>query len=165
MKTKTKKASITFTDILFGIVLAASLGLITAYVLWVCGVNLSEATRIPLNVEDEIAIAPRFYNSEKCFAYIDENNKLHPKLVDTTKFNQDILDTICFPKSEVIYSFKLRVEQDFEGIGPKLVFGPIKTHNWIDLGYESKRIVEKVHFLYAGKIYDGKIIIDVKNVK
>ncbi|MBS3129023.1 hypothetical protein J4410_07825 [Candidatus Woesearchaeota archaeon] len=162
---KDKKSSSVITDVLFWMAFAVAIGVVTSFILGVCGVNVKDATRIPENLEDEVMLAPRFYNSEKCFAYIGPFNIVHPKLIDASRFNQDTMDESCFPESEVSYSFKLRLEQDFEGIGPKLSFGPIKTHNWIDLGYESKRIVEKVLFLHSGAIYNGNLIIDVKNVE
>lgn len=128
--------------------------------------SIAQAARIPENVEDELVLASRFYNSDNCFAYKDDFGRAHARVIDSAKFNQGNMEE-CFPESSVKYAYSLSLEESpTPATYPIWTFNtePIKTFNWPG-GIATKEITEDVLVVYNNKKYDGKLRIKIKNVE
>lgn len=131
----------------------------------VANVDVEEASKIQPKIEDELVLIPRFYNSEDCFAYQGESEKIigvHTRVIDPIKFTEANLDNKCFPVSNVNYAFLLSLEVPEETTLNK---GPIATFNWVE-GIAPKTITEEV-FVFdrdEGIKYNAKLVIGIKNV-
>ena len=150
----------------FWIMFAMTAVVISMIIVNIANISIEEASKIPSGLEDEFALASRFYNSEDCFAYQDEVGGVHVKVIDAGKFKQENMGK-CFPFSKVSYAFSLSLEQlPRPEIGSPLSFGtsPIKTFNYPDAGYAKKEIAENVIVFYEGRKYGGKLTIKIKNV-
>ena len=126
----------------------------------IANVNVEDAAKIPYGVEDELILASRFYNSEDCFAYEDEMERVHMGVIDSSKFEENNMEK-CFPRSSVNYAFSLSLEITQPHTFNK---GPIKTFNW-EKGFAEKEIIEDVFVLHDDTKYQGKLIIKIKNVQ
>jgi|TARA_B100000315_G_C14591439_1_gene596075 hypothetical protein len=146
-----------FTLILFVI----AVGFTTIFVNAVCSFVVAEAASIPSDIEDELIIIPRFYNSEDCFAYQDKLGRVHTKVIDSDKFIQENMNS-CFPVSDVGYAFSLSLK--VKDTSTDLNLDTITTFNWIE-GPETKRIIEEVFVLDDGVKYNSELIIGIKNVE
>lgn len=133
-----------------------------------------EASVIPPELEDEIILASRFYNSEDCFAYeglingVTGVSSVHQGVIDSNKFNSVVMG-LCYPPSDVNYAFSLTLNApDAPEINPDAEdpheLGPVNTYNW-DQGYESKEITEDVLVLVDGVLYNAELTIGIKNVR
>jgi len=140
---------------LYIVVLAFSL----AFILSVCFSTVARIANIPDGVEDELILIPRFYNSEKCFAYKDDIGRVHTRVIDLDKFNQESMGT-CFPKSDVKYDFSLSL--DIPKVDLKL--DPVNTSNW-EGDLLTKKIIEHVLVLYNDVEYNAELEISIKNVQ
>lgn len=144
-----------------------AVGMVAIIIVKIANVNVSDATRIPMELEDEMVLAPRFYNSEDCFAYEDELGRVHTQVIAMDKFKQENMEK-CFPESNVGYAFslKLTVPRPITGgPGPPIVLGPINTYNWLG-SYQDKEIIEDVYAVsQIGKKYPGRLRIKVQNVR
>lgn len=162
---KSKKASEMITELGPFLVFSVFLGIISVILYSICNININQVSRILPDLEDEVILASRFYNSENCFAYQDSVGRVHTKIIDQNKFTNGNLNNNCFKgPSDVKYAFKLSLRQDFEGIGPVLDFGSVETFNWVSGGISNKEIIENTPFLYNGILYNGELKIEVKNV-
>ncbi|MFC2016630.1 hypothetical protein ACFLUF_02830, partial [Chloroflexota bacterium] len=94
-----KKGTEMISDLPFLILSAIAAGFLVIILINTANVDVAQASKIPPNLEDELLLASRFYNSEKCFAYVDEVGRVHTKMIDTEKFTQENMDK-CFPVSE-----------------------------------------------------------------
>ncbi|MFH0868509.1 MAG: hypothetical protein V1831_04300 [Candidatus Woesearchaeota archaeon] len=154
-----------FFWILFG---SVAVSIIITIIVSLHNSSISQAAKIPENIEDELVLAARFYNSDDCFAYKDDIGRVHPKIINATIFNQGNL-TECFLGSNVKYAFRLILEQPLsEGVyGPIWTFNtePIKTFNWVDEGDAAKEISEDVWVLHGNQKYKGVLRIQIQNVK
>lgn len=138
-----------------------AVGMVAIIIVKIANVNVADATRIPPELEDEMVLAPRFYNSEGCFAYKDELGRVHTQVIDPHEFNQESMEK-CFPESSVGYAFSLLLSAPDIFTGSS---GPIHTSNWPG-GYPDKEIIEDVYVVDAlGKKYPGRLRIKVKNVR
>ena len=126
----------------------------------ISNVNVEDAAKIPYGVEDELILASRFYNSEDCFAYEDEMERVHMGVIDSSKFEENNMEK-CFPRSSVNYAFSLSLEITQP---PTFNKGPIKTFNW-EKGFAEKEIIEDVFVLHDDTKYQGELIIKIKNVQ
>ena len=126
----------------------------------IANVNVEDAAKIPYGVEDELILASRFYNSEDCFAYEDEMERVHMGVIDSSKFEENNMEK-CFPRSSVNYAFSLSLEITQP---PTFNKGPIKTFNW-EKGFAEKEIIEDVFVLHDDTKYQGELIIKIKNVQ
>ena len=143
----------------FWMVFIIMLGITTAVTFSMGNFFITQAVEIPKNVEEELILAPRFYNSEKCFAYIDGVGRVHTKVIDLDKFKQENMDK-CYPESNVKYAFSLSLEAPEINLN----VGPITTFNWIE-GFVSKEVIEDVFVLYNGVKIKANLKVGIKNVK
>ncbi|MEK0338152.1 MAG: hypothetical protein QQN41_12030, partial [Nitrosopumilus sp.] len=100
-----------------------------------------------------------------CFAYKDDFGRVHSRVIDSGKFNQGNMEE-CFPESDVKYAYSLSLEVLNFDDPPSVILnlGPINTFNWIEGGFAPKKITEDVFVLYNDVKYEGKLIIEIKNV-
>ena len=162
-----KKSTEVIANWIFWIFFAVAVGGVGIIIVKIANVSVEEASRIPPDLEDELILASRFYNSEKCFVYQDEVGRVHTKVIDASKFIQANMDK-CFSESDVKYAFLLKLEQPLPpGVyGPIWTFGtePIKTFNWPG-GFAEKGIIEDVFVMYGNVKYEGNLRIEIKNVE
>lgn len=164
-----KKATEVMANWLFWICFTIAVGAVALILVHISGVNVAEAAKIQPKVEDELVLIPRFYNSEHCFAYKGEIGKVigvHTRVIGPSKFTQTNLDNKCFLISNVKYAFSLSLEVLNFDDPPSVILnlGPINTFNWIEGGFAPKKITEDVFVLYNDVKYEGKLIIEIKNV-
>lgn len=160
-----KKSSETPAHLIFWMMFAVFIGMIVIVLVKIGNVSVEDASTIPESLEDEIMLAGRFYNSKDCFTYVDDVDTVHVGIIDANKFTQGVLDT-CFPTSNVVYAFKLSLEQPVE-VGPVFTFGtmPIQTFNWDYTRFITKEIIENVVVLYNNQMEDGILRIQIKDVE
>ena len=165
-----KKGTEVIANWLFWIIFALAVGVVGIIIYSIANANVAEASKIPKDIEDELILPSRFYNSEKCFAYQDDVGRVYPKVINSSEFTRENMDK-CFPKGDiwnkVKYAYLLTLEQPFKGIGPIWTFNtlPIKTFNYPEEGYPQKAISEDVFVFYGDKKYNGKLRIKIKNVE
>ena len=151
----------------FWIIFAVAVGAVGIIIVKIANVNVAQASSIPKDLEDELVLIPRFYNSEECFAYQDDVGRVHTKVIDPVKLNSGFTEN-CFPTSNANYAFSLTLESDHPdlvgGPGGEYKIGPKKTSNYLP-GYADKEIIEDVLIFADGNKYDGKLKIRVKNVQ
>ena len=149
----------------FWICFAIAVGAVVIIIVKIANVSVAEASRIPPYLEDELILAARFYNSEKCFAYQDDVGRVYTHVIDASKFNQANMDK-CFPESDVKYAFLLTLEK-LPKVDPIDTFGTstIETFNYPSDGYVPKKITENVFVLHENEKYNGALIIEIKNVE
>lgn len=143
-----------------------AVGVVGIIIVKLANVNVSSGTNIPEGLEDELVLAARFYNSEDCFAYVDDVGRVHPKVIDVNKFTQENMNK-CFPQGEVKYAFSLSLSVPrprTSGPGPPLVLGPINTFNWWP-GFERNVVLEDIFIILDGNKIAGNLKINIKNVK
>ena len=149
----------------FWIFYAIAVGIAVMVIVNLAKVSVEEASKIPPGLEDELILASRFYNSEKCFAYQDKFERVHTKVIDKRKFIPEKMN-VCFPESDVKYAFSVSLEKSIpQGEqGVEQLFDPIQTSNWVESGYVTK-LVEEVLIFDDDIITRGTLIIEIKNVK
>ena len=149
----------------FWIFYAIAVGIAVIVILNLAKVSVEEASKIPPGLEDELILASRFYNSEKCFAYQDEFKRVHTKVINKSKFTQDNMG-VCFPESHVKYAFSLTLSEVPSSInpGPLPAIDPIKTFNWVEGGSVTE-VIEEVLIFDNDVKTRGTLIIEIKNVK
>ena len=148
------------------------LGVMMIILIKLGNVSVTEASEIPEDLEEQFILASRFYNSPDCFAYKDEVDRVHTKVIDYRKFTKPNLDT-CYPSSSTNYAFQLSLEPPTPpgGIGPP-VFPPLvlETSNWIQGKFEKIEALQDVNVIYSrGGInfdnYNGKLRIKIQDVQ
>lgn len=159
-----KKGTEVISNWPFWILFAIVAGVVALVLVNIANVNVEEASRIPPDLEDELLLASRFYNSEECFVYQDDVGRVYPKVIDASKFTQENMDK-CFPESDVNYAFSLALRVPALDEPPIHTFelGPLNTHKWAE-GTETRGIIENIFVFYDGEKYSGKLAIQIKNV-
>ena len=149
----------------FWIFYAIAVGIAVVVVVNLAKVSVEEASKIPPGLEDELILASRFYNSEKCFAYQDKFERVHTKVIDKRKFIPEKMN-VCFPERDVKYAFSVSLEKSIpQGEqGVEQLFDPIQTSNWVESGSVTK-LIEEVLIFDNDIITRGTLIIEIKNVK
>ncbi len=155
-----KKAQGVISNWPFWIMFGIAVAVVALILVNIANVNIADVSTVPEGLEDEIVLISRFYNSEDCFAYEDEMERVHMGVIDSSKFEENNMEK-CFPRSSVNYAFSLSLE-----ITQPLTFnkGPIKTFNW-EKGFAEKEIIEDVFVLHDDTKYQGELIIKIKNVQ
>lgn len=154
-----KAAEEILSNVIFLALFAMILGVGTIVLAITCSSCIGQAASMPADLEDQLILIPRFYNSEDCFAYKDRFGNVHTKTIDLNKFNQENMD-ICFPQSDVNYAFRLSLEIPELDVDIK----PVYSSNWIG-GITKKKVEENVLVLSEGTKYNGKLNIGIKDVK
>ena len=154
-----KKAQGVISNWPFWIMFGIAVAVVALILVNIANVNIADVSTVPEGLEDEIALIPRFYNSEDCFAYEDEMERVHMGVIDSSKFEENNMEK-CFPRSSVNYAFSLSLEITQP---PTFNKGPIKTFNW-EKGFAEKEIIEDVFVLHDDTKYQGELIIKIKNV-
>jgi hypothetical protein len=164
---KSKKGVETITELIPWILFLMALAGVGIFLGKMTYSSIADASKIHPDLEDETLIMGRFFNSGDCFAYTDDAGRVHSKLIDASKFKQDVLDNTCFPDNNVNFAYHLSLESPLFGEGPIFTFGtvPISTFNWHSGGFENKLIVEKVAVLFNEKVFNGELTIKVKNAQ
>ena len=153
-----KKGTEVIANWLFWILFAIAVAVVGVIIANISNISVEEASKIPVGLE-ELILASRFYNSEKCFAYQDEFEIVHTKSIDKSEFTKEKLDT-CFPgdntEQPIKYSFSLRLLP---------LPDPINTTNWIEGGPVIKEIKEDV-FIFDNDVKTrGTLIVEIQNVE
>ncbi|MEK6949654.1 MAG: hypothetical protein AABX34_05500 [Nanoarchaeota archaeon] len=157
-----KKSTEVVSNWPFWMIFVVVMGFMVMIVVKTGNISVAEASRIPQSLEDEVLLAPRFYNLGECFAYVDESGRVHSKIIDQTKFTKERLDS-CYAPSNANYAFQLILEPP---IGqPEFPLSQIQTYNWIAGKFENTRIEDKVMVVFGNNIYEGKLAIKIQNVK
>jgi len=155
-----KKAQGVISNWPFWIMFGIAVAVVALILVNIANVNIADVSTVPEGLEDEIVLISRFYNSEDCFAYEDEMERVHMGVIDSSKFEENNMEK-CFPRSSVNYAFSLSLEITQP---PTFNKGPIKTFNW-EKGFAEKEIIEDVFVLHDDTKYQGKLIIKIKNVQ
>ncbi len=170
-----KKATEVISSWPFWIFFAVALGITVMIIAKIGNVSVESASIIPNELEDEMLLAARFSNSEKCIAYKADVGREHSGIISQTNFNQDNLNR-CFPQGNprnmVGYAFSLTLSKFLlPGVaGPiEPPIGPINTFNWDSSFPAAKVINEDVYIFYVsggiGAITFGRLQIEVQNVQ
>jgi|TARA_B100000315_G_scaffold74207_1_gene67986 hypothetical protein len=155
-----KKAQGVISNWPFWIMFGIAVAVVALILVNIANVNIADVSTVPEGLEDEIVLISRFYNSEDCFAYEDEMERVHMGVIDSSKFEENNMEK-CFPRSSVNYAFSLSLEITQP---PTFNKGPIKTFNW-EKGFAEKEIIEDVFVLHDDTKYQGELIIKIKNVQ
>lgn len=124
--------------------------------------SVTGASEIPKSLEEEYLLISRFYDSPDCFAYQDEVGRVHPGVIDTSKFKQENMDK-CFPESDAHYAYYLSLKDLTYG---SMDFGDeIKTSNWVEEGAVIKELGKDILLFYDGKKHNGELKVKIKNVR
>ena len=160
-----KKAQGVISNWPFWIMFGIAVAVVALILVNIANVNIADVSTVPEGLEDEIVLISRFYNSEDCFAYEDEMERVHMGVIDSSKFQENNMET-CFSRSNVNYAFSLSLQIPDLGERPQHTFelGPIKTFNW-EKGFAEKEIIEDVFVLHDDTKYQGELIIKIKNVQ
>ena len=157
MKILTSRKGVEFvSNYPFWIFFVVAVGLSAIAVAYMGNYFTAQAAEIPKDLEYTF-IMSRFYNSENCFAYKDELGNVYQKLIDLTKFKKENM-ILCFPETDVRYSFYLSLEILDKNIKAE----PVKTYNWVE-GPIIAEVGEDVSVLYDESRYPAKLRIKVKN--
>ena len=162
-----KKGLSAISYLIFWMFFNVAVVIVVIIILQIANLSVEMASRIPPDLEDELILASRFYNSEKCFAYQDEVGRVYTKVIVKSKFNEANLN-ICFPESDVKYSFSLTLSEVPTSInfGPLPAIDTIKTFNWGEIGFAAKAVNEDVLiFSDNNQITQGSLRIEIKNVE
>lgn len=160
-----KKATEIISNWPYWMFYAVAVGLVALVIVKMANINVAEASRIPDDLEDELVLIPKFYNSEDCFVYKDDVGRVNTKVIDSKKFTQENLDK-CFPSSNIKYAFSLSLEQKLVGEGPIWRFGTelVNTFNWRG-GFPTKEIIEDVFVMHGDIKYNGILRIGIQDVQ
>jgi hypothetical protein len=164
-----KKGTEVMSNWPFWIAYAIAVAIVGLVIVKLASAYVAEASKIPADLEDEILLAPRFYNSDDCFAYKDELGVVHTHVIDGGKFTQENMDK-CFPRDDsenpVKYAFSLRLLK-FPPAGtsdsPELI-GSVKTYNWAGEGFTGVVDEDVLIFSGNGTISRGGLRIEVADV-
>ena len=160
---KSKKGVEAISNLPFWMIFIIAVGITSIIIVSIGNFFVSASSAIPQNIEDEIILASRFYNSENCFAYKDDNGIVYGGVLDLGKFDSGKIDK-CFPESNVNYAFLLLLN-----IPENKIIGPVYTSNWLEDSFAAKKIVEDVFVVYGEnhgkKLYKGKLEISIQNVQ
>ena len=164
MKIHYKKSQEAMSNWPFWIVFTMAVAGVGLAIVKISNVNVEDAAKIPYGVEDELILASRFYNSEDCFAYEDEMERVHMGVIDSSKFKENNMET-CFSRSNVNYAFSLSLQIPDLDTHPNIFeLGPINTPNW-ENNFAKKEIIEDVFVLYDDTKYQGKLEIKIQDVQ
>ena len=95
-----KKGTDVIENWIFWILFALAVGVVGIIIYNTANANVAEASKIPEDLEDELILASRFYNSKDCFAYQDELGRVYTKVINSSEFTQKNMDK-CFPKGDI----------------------------------------------------------------
>ena len=172
-----KKGLSAISYLIFWMFFNVAVVIVVIIILQIANLSVEMASRIPPNLEDELILASRFYNSEKCFAYEDDVGRVYTRVIDLNKFKQEDIESEqdrqqikynCFPESDVKYSFSLTLSEVPTSInpGPLPAIGTIKTFNWGEIGFAAKAVDEDILiFSDDNQLTQGSLRIEIKNVE
>jgi hypothetical protein len=143
-----KKAQEAISNYPFWMVFVVAVGITIIIIVSIGNYYLGQAAEIPKDVEELTLI--QIFHSKGCFAYEDEVGRVHTNTIDLDKFTQENIE-ICFPGSDVKYSFSLSLEIPEIGLNT----GQITTSNWVESADSSEKI-ENVRVIQDGNEYSGK---------
>ena len=89
-----KKSTEVVSNWPFWLIFVVAIGFMIIIVVKTGNVSVAEASRIPPSLEDEVLLAPRFYNLGECFAYVDESGRVHSKIIDHENFNGFLISAV-----------------------------------------------------------------------
>ena len=161
---KSKKATEVVTDWGPWMFFVIAVGIIGIFIVKIADINIAEGARIPPDIEQELILAARFYNSDDCFAYVDDVGRVHPGVIDESKFTQETLDR-CFPPSDVKYSYSLLLNlEPFDSEYTEGTRSSLTTFNW-GPGFVKKVVLEDIFVIFNDEKLPGKLRINIKNVE
>lgn len=153
---KSKKATENWAPdtMIFFILFVIAIGLSTIALLVIIDSFIIKNLEIHKNVEETL-LMERFYNSPDCFAYADDNGRVHPKTVDWGKFNEIGRMEKCLASHNYKHRFKLEIESV---LGKKT----IASQDWVET--KNFELLKKEVFVYNNNdVNQGKLSILVKN--
>ena len=149
----------------FFMLFVAAAGAMVLVIVKIGNVNVAEASKIPIELEDEVLLASRFYNLGECFAYVDDVGRVNTNIIDQKKFTKDNLDQ-CYPRTGSNYAFELLLEPPSVAVGPPLFPKlQIRTFNCVPGKFENSRIDKDVMVVSNNNLYHGMLAISIQNAK
>jgi uncharacterized membrane protein len=133
-------------EFMASIIHAFIFALVIIALLFIISLNISEKTRIPQGIEQEI-ITKRF--TDECFSQGDI------RTIDFNEFNDNKLN-YCYTGTSQSYRLTLTIQ---DSINEPSV--SINTTNWD--GYADKFFTEKILVLKDDKIYQGDLKIEIQS--
>ena len=160
-----KKSTEVVSNWPFWMIFVVAIGFMIIVVVKTGNVSVAEASRIPPDLEDEVLLASRFYNSGDCFAYVDGAGRVHTNTIDFEKFTKANLD-ICYPPTNVNYAFQLLLEPPAVPVVP-VIFSQkqIQTFNWINGKFEDKQLEEYIAVRAFNNFHTAKLTIKIQNAQ
>lgn len=151
-----KKAEISARKMIFYIVSIPVIVIAFLLLVSILPTIKSEIAKIPPGLEDHLLVQ-RFLNSPLCFAFLDkETNKVYPRTIDLTKFNEDNLNR-CYDAEETnVKAYRLTLVYNNEKI-------TINTRNWE--GFLKKSETEYVFVFDEGETQGAKLLIEMQDAK
>ena len=159
---RNKKSTIAIEkSIFYGFVISILLSILFLVFVVILGIDVIGYTKTAPGLE-EFIFTQRFLNSPECFIYQDEDTALiKPRIIDRDKFNYHNIDTCYSPIEKGAYEFRFALHNI--DTNEKIIDPSIKTKNWYGDPQKQKKIDVKI--FEDNKIYNGKLIVEIKNVK
>lgn len=158
-----KKSTIAIEKSLFyGFVIAIFLSVWFIILLFIIGADITGYTKIAPGLE-EFIFTQRFLNSPQCFIYQDKDTRMFKtRIIDWDKFDEYNLNK-CYPiTDENIHGFRFML-YNIDTNEKKPYTQPIQTKNWH--GDPNKYKEFDVKIFKDNKLYNGRLIVEIKNVK
>ena len=156
---KNKRADISGEKILFYITSIIALGAIIIAIMSLLFTARVAKANIPEGLENYLIIQ-RFSNSPYCFSYEDpDTGRYLTRTIDWSRFTEDNFQRCYNAENKNIKGFRLKIINTESGEEST----KIKTKNWKDKTREELK--KKIRIHKDGKIYYGKLIVEIQNAE
>lgn len=148
--------------LIYGFVVAILLSVLFIVLVFILGVDVVGYTKITPGLEEFIFIQ-RFLNSPQCFVYQEKDTGIFkPRVVDWSKFNEYSPNKCYSTSNENVAAFGFILHNlDTGEVKPDT--NPFQTKNWRGDPIKKKKI--DVQIFKDDKLYNGKLIVEIKNVE
>ena len=136
-----KKATAVISNFPFWMFYVVAVSITSIVIVYIGTSFVAKAAEIPPNMEDELTLASRFYNS----------GTVHPRLIDFNKFNQETMSR-CFPESNVKYAFLLSLKIPKLQNTENFSIPDVETYNWEKDYLATKKMSQDIMVLYNNAI-------------
>ena len=140
-----------FYLIFFGFFLTIYLGLVVYF----AQSEWAEKSNIPVGLENYL-LAQRFLDSQLCFTFQDDNDRVYPWVIDLKKFNQENLNECYNAKSRDVKAYRLTLDYNNE----KKI---ISTKNWE--GFLKSAQTKRVFVYDDEKLKEADIFVEMQDAK
>lgn len=163
MKMNKKSTIAVEKALIYGFVVAILLSVLFIVLVFILGVDVVGYTKITPGLE-EFIFTQRFLNSPECFAY-QEDGMIKPRVIDWGKFDEYSPNKCYSTSNENVLAFGFILHNlDTGEIKPDTPdTNPFQTKNWH--GDENKYKEFDVRIYKDNKLYNGKLIVEIKNVE